>query len=310
MNKKSIDIIGDLLTNKYIYIKKTIMFLLVYTMIFNIGEGIAELTFIGTSKTMLIVGLSFLTAGVSKQYSYFLFSLSVASQLSNNIVIALIFMYVSSTIILTYVKVARKEKFIILLTIVSFIFNIQYAMPVIGVIIVGTTTVVPIMMGVLIVGMLNLAKDIFAEAIINTRMLEVSLDGVIETLEYIKNYSKLYSFLWFNFITLGGSAFIVNALKIKKIKKIKKINVTIVAINSLIIVWSYLLAYAYKEVAFSLNYLLIQIFFTNILIYITVYIHKFPNLENEKTIKFEDESNMYIVKIVPIPTPISITQKK
>ncbi len=275
---------------------KIVAYLIIYRMIFKIGHNAENISSLyeGLNGFIYLVALSVISSIVSIPHVYVLVVFNIFLQMSSMIILAMIFLFVGLSIVFIYARVAKKSV-IVMLTVLGILFNVPFVVPIVSGMYYGLTALTPIVIGVFVIGIMELGKEIILYSVKNPSILELSIEGLTELIEYVNIYMAENNFFISNTIAFVTIFLIVYIASKKRVKNAEIISVIISNIVLLIMYFTLLRPYHSSVAAFVL-----KIFLGDIIIGVTMLFKGVLEYKKVKNLKFKDSKNIYIVKVIPI----------
>lgn len=240
--------------------------------------------------------LSILFATLPLTFNLFIIIVSIAIQLSSSLVIMVAITLLLLCILFLYARLAPSESFLIIATIVCFLFKIPVLVPLIAGLYFGITAIIPICIGVFLWYLAPVVYKLLDMESYETLELlslpDIAKDTYITFLNnFLENDAWIYTAIIFTIVLIF--VFFTSKMSFNYVKEISLIFGAIINIFSFII--CILVA--------NINISILGVFFSTIFSFVIAYIISFFDIaldyNKASKVQFEDESYYYYVKAIP-----------
>ncbi len=263
---------------------------------FGMYDGIFAVFFEGSTQFIYLAILCILGVILPLPYVYSLFAINIFMQLSTHLFFALFLLLIMFAIILLYGRIAVEESVLILITSLGLALNIPFVAPLIAGLYFGVTAFIPLVLGSILYYFIDCFQQFLILVQATEEMQIIGLEQALNTYKFISEYFASNGNLISTLIILVGGFVVV--------KVIQKLNMDFykyVAIAFSFIY--YIVAFMLMKIIFSYEYGLLAFIIGAVLSIIVagiiVFFDTMLDYKSTKYVKFEDEKNLYYVKVVP-----------
>ena len=281
-----------------LFIIKFIIGLFIFNVINSIGHPMPQVApfFMPPYGLPLVLLLSVLFAICPLPVGYGLIVVNIGLQISASAGIAFFLMLFLMCIAFFYVRIAPEESALILGIYFAFWFRVPYVVPIIAGLYFGLTSIVPIAIGVFLWYFTPLAAE----------LVQLSSGEEISLIELPTTFSSVYTsvfdgirgneswiFTAFIFAMVVLVVYIISRASIDYAKQIA------IGVGAAVSALSFILAALVANIAISIFSMLFFTLISAIIVLIVNFFDIVLDYQRAERVQFEDESNYYVVKVIP-----------
>ncbi len=281
-----------------IYATRFIINFIIYLWIFSFGMYSSTFSnlFEGGTKFLYLLIMCILGTILPLPYAYFLIAVNIFIQLSTYFVFASFLFLIMLGMILLYARIAVNESVIILITIFGLIFNVPFVAPIVAGLYFGITAFIPIILGCIIYSFSSSFQQYLTMIETTPELQEIGVDSLFVTFEYLTYYATSDNNFISYLIILIGAFFIIKIMDKLQLDYNKYVYVAICF-------GYFIISYIVVKILFGFDYtvfaFIVGLILSSIVSFIVLFFDTILDYSSVKFVKFEDEQNMYYVKVVP-----------
>ena len=285
---------------------KFVLGFIVFSGIFSIGlehESVAEIT-AGTTGTMLAGFFALMFTVLPMNLSWLLIILSLVSQFSANMEVAIALFVFLMFIYLFYARMAPRESVFIIITFLAFRHNVPYLVPMIAGLYFPLTTIFPIAIGVFLHSQTPLVFGLMGPAAPTITFAERELVDII--LELPAAFSEVYTALITSLEATGAWVFtaVVFAMVILLIHFVSRQAIDYakeiaIGLGSVMLIFGFIVSVVWGTEETNIGIVILGTIVCAILALVATFFDMVLDYNRVESVQFEDENNFYHVRIVP-----------
>ena len=257
-----------------------------------------SLSFIGNPRFSLplTLALSFLFALLPATPAFLLVIIDIAARLSASLEICVIVTLFLLCVELFYVRMAPKESFLIVITVLLFYFKLPYIAPLAAGLYFGLTGMIPVALGVFFWNFAPVIKSAAESAPpsnFDLTQLITAFSGAYSAIIAGFAGSLPWAVIAFIFCLTAAAVFIISRLSANRAKELA------VALGCVLCVVAFLAAEAATGRDFGLAGMFVSVIVSGLIVLVIVFFDSAMDYNRVERVRLEDADNYYFVKIVP-----------
>ncbi len=267
------------------------------SLILKLPYARTELSFLFKSPVSFfapaLFGLIFATMPFN--FSYLIIILTISFGFSQYLELAVFIFCLLTCIVFFYSVFAPKECILILLTIISFYFELPYIIPLIVGFYIGITGMFPIVIGIFIWSFRQLPFQVVAISSTDFSLIDLpgAFSGLLGT--FISELTSDYRwvFIAFVFCMVVFATHFLSRLTVNYSKDLALV------FSLIVIILSYLIGVFIAEFEFNLLIMFFSVLISGFLLRVIMFFDVILDYKRAETVSFQDEDFYYYVRVIP-----------
>jgi len=285
------------------YLLKFLVALFIFSRINSLGmyREEFEILFSGAASVAFLFLISLLFTISPPSVALFLVALAVAIQISAAAEVAIFVFLLMMLLIIFYARLSPRRSMLMLAIIFGFHFNMPYAVVLFAGLFFGISSIIPIVLGTAVWYFLPFFTNLATEMAQATDIL-AELDLFELPIVFMEVFAQIYGQLTtdFSWVVLGFvfammilAVYLISLISVNYAKDIAIVVGTIIGMVCMTMVVTV------TDLDMSIPIIFVSTFFSALIVWVAKFFDNVVDYKRVEHVTFDDEDNLYYVKIVP-----------